>query len=55
MNGDTYDGVLYSRGHIRKETFSAATGAWKEQKTLNNYFVMKGDKTFHCLDFNDMI
>ena len=52
MNGDTYiyNGNLYLTGDIHKGLFSAATGAWTEQKKLNDYFVMKGVKTLHCLE-----
>ena len=55
MNGDTYiyNGNLYLTGDIHKGLFSAATGAWTEQKKLNDYFVMKGVKTLHCLDLNN--
>ena len=40
MNGDTYiyNGNLYLTGDIHKGTFSAS-GAWTEQKKLNDYFV----------------
>ena len=55
MKGDTYiyAGHLYLTGDIRKGTFNATSGAWTEQKNLNNYFVMKGVKTLHCLDINN--
>ena len=55
MNGDTYiyNGNLYLTGDIHKGLFSASTGAWTEQKKLNDYFVMKGVKTLHCLDINN--
>ena len=55
MKGDTYiyDGHLYLTGDIRKGTFNATSGAWTEQKNLNNYFVMKGVKSLHCLDINN--
>ncbi len=52
MKRDTYiyDGHLYLTGDIRKGTFNETSGAWTEQKNLNNYFVMKGVKNLHCLD-----
>ena len=55
MKGDTYiyDGHLYLTGDIHKGTFNSTSGAWTEQKNLNNYFVMKGVKTLHCLDINN--
>ena len=55
MKGDTYiyDGHLYLTGDIRKGTFNATSGAWTEQKNLNNYCVMKGVKNLHCLDINN--
>ncbi len=42
MKGDTYiyDGNLYLTGDIRKGRFNSTSGAWTEQKNLNNYFVM---------------
>ncbi len=53
MNGNTYiySGNLYLTGEIHKGTFSG--GSWSEQKNLNDYFVMKGVKTLHCLDINN--
>ena len=53
MNGDTYiyDGNLYLTGNIHKGTYSS--GTWTTQKTLNDYFVMKGVKSLHCLDINN--
>ena len=53
MNGDTYiyDGNLYLTGNIQKGTYSS--GNWTTQKTLNDYFVMKGVKSLHCLDINN--
>ena len=47
MNGDTYiyNGNLYLTGDIHKGLFSVSTGAWTEQKKLNDYFVMKGVNT----------
>ncbi len=35
---------------MQRVTFSAATGAWTEQKISNNYFVIKWVKTLDCLD-----
>ena len=54
-NGDTYiyNGNLYLSGDIHKGLFSVSTGAWTEQKKLNDYFVMKGVKSLHCLDINN--
>ena len=48
MNGDThiYSGNLYLTGDIHKGTFNASSGTWTEQKNLNNYSVIKGDKMF---------
>ena len=53
MKGDTYiyGGNLYLTGDIYKGTFST-TGTWTQDKKLNDYFVMKGVKTNHCLDIN---
>ena len=55
MNGDTYiyNGNLYLTGDINKGTFNSYTGTWTQQKNLNDYFVMKGVKTTHCLDINN--
>ena len=55
MNGDTYiyNGNLYLTGDINKGLFNSASGAWTQQKKLNDYFVMKGVKTLHCLDINN--
>jgi hypothetical protein len=52
INGDTYiyNGNLYLTGDINKRTFNSSTGTWTQQKSLNDYFVMKGVKTTHCLD-----
>jgi len=54
MNGDTYiyNGNLYLTGDINKGTFNSTTGTWTQQKVLNDYFIMKGVKTLHCLDIN---
>ena len=53
MKGDTYiyDGNLYLTGNIHKGTYSS--GNWTAQKILNDYFVMKGVKSLHCLDINN--
>ena len=53
MNGDTYiyDGNLYLTGNIHKGTYSS--GTWTGSKILNDYFVMKGVKSLHCLDINN--
>ncbi len=55
MNGDTYiyNGNSYLTGDIHKGTFNATSGAWTDQKNLNNYFAMKGVKNLHCLDINN--
>jgi hypothetical protein len=55
MNGDTYiyNGNLYLTGNIHKGTFSASSGTWTQQKILNDYFVLKGVETPHCLDINN--
>ena len=52
MKGDTYifDGNLYLTGNIYKGTFSESSGTWTGSKLLNDYFVMKGVKSLHCLD-----
>ncbi len=47
-----YSGNLYLRGDIHKGAFNATSGAWTEQKNLNNYSVMKGVQKVHCLDIN---
>ena len=54
MKGDTYifDGNLYLTGNIYKGTFGEASGTWTGSKILNDYFVMKGVKSLHCLDIN---
>ena len=54
MKGDTYiySGNLFLTGDIHKGAFNTTTGAWTEEKNLNNYFVMKGVKSTHCLDIN---
>ena len=53
MKGDTYiyGGNLYLTGDIYKGTFST-TGTWTQDKKLNDYLVMKGVKTNHCLDIS---
>ncbi len=55
INGGTYiyNGNLYLTGDINKGTFNSSTGTWTQQKNLNDYFVMKGVKTTHCLDINN--
>ena len=55
MKGDTYiySGNLYLTGDINKGTFNSTNGTWTQQEKLNDYFVMKGVKTSHCLDIND--
>ena len=55
MNGDAYiyNGNLYLTGDIHKGLFNSVSGAWTEQKKLNDYFVMKGVKALHCLDINN--
>jgi hypothetical protein len=55
FNGGTYiyNGNLYLSGDINKGTFNASSGAWTQQKKLNDYFVIKGIKTTHCLDINN--
>ncbi len=55
MNGDTfiYSVNLFLTGDIHKGTFNANSGAWTEQKNINNYFVMKGIKNLRCLDINN--
>jgi hypothetical protein len=54
MNGDTYiyNGNLYLTGDINKGTFNSSSGAWTQQKILNDCFVLKGVKTTHCVDIN---
>ncbi len=46
INGGTYiyNGNLYLTGYINEGTFNASSGAWTQQKKLNDYFVMKGVK-----------
>ena len=55
MKGDTYiySGNLYLTGDINKGTFNSTNGTWTQQEKLNDYFVMKGVKTSHCLDINN--
>ena len=55
MKGDTYiySGNLYLTGDINKGTFNSTNGTWTQQEKLNDYFVMKGVKTTHCLDINE--
>jgi hypothetical protein len=50
MNAETYiyNGHLCLTGDIHKETFSASTGLWTQQKKLNDYLVMKGVKSAYC-------
>ena len=55
INGGTYiyNGDLYLTGDINKGTFSSSSGAWTQQKRLNDSFVLKGVKTTHCLGINN--
>ena len=39
--------------HEEGKSFNAFSGAWTQQKKSNDYFVMKGVKTLHCLDINN--
>ncbi len=43
MNGDTfiYSGNLYLTGDINKGIFHSSSGAWTQQKILNDYFALK--------------
>ncbi len=52
MNGDTqiYNGDLYLTGDIHKGLFNSVSLTWTEKNQLNDYFVMKGVETLHCLD-----
>jgi hypothetical protein len=55
INGGTY---IYNRnldltGDINKGTFNVSSGAWAQKKKLNDYFVIRGVKTTHCLDINN--
>ena len=52
MKGTTYiyNGDLHLTGKINYGLFSSVDGHWTQQKILNEYFVMKGVKTTHCLD-----
>ncbi len=50
---EDHNGNLYLTGDINKGTFNSSTGTWTQQKNLNDYFVMKGVKTTHCLDINN--
>jgi hypothetical protein len=54
MKGDTYiyDGNLHLTGDIYKGTFNSASGSWTQNKKLNDYLVLKGVKTNHCLEIN---
>ena len=51
MKGDTYiyNGNLYLTGNINKGSFNATSGAWTQEKILNDYLVIKGVKSNHCL------
>ena len=46
MKGDTYiyNGNLYLTGNIDKGSFNATSGAWTQEKILNDYLVIKGVK-----------
>ena len=39
-------------GYLSCTTCYGVDGHWTQQKVLNDYFVMKGVKTLHCLDIN---
>ena len=53
MKGTTYiyNGDLHLTGKINYGLYGV-DGHWTQQKVLNDYFVMKGVKTLHCLDIN---
>ncbi len=48
-----YNGNVYLTGDINEGTFNSSSWAWTQQKDLNDYFVLKGVKTTHCLDINN--